>query len=609
MSTFPHDILVVASWFPSIVDPVAGRFVADQVGALREVGCPVRVVSFDPADLFGSGPFRRRLAEEVEWGADSARVLGSMTFSSRGSDSHAGVPVARLPIPNGRTPRDPILHAARHRTDALKRFCAQIPYRPALVHAHTGYPDGFAAAALADAFGVPLLITEHATFLDRLLSIPDARAAYVTGARRAHRVLAVSRTFADEMRASLPEIADRVDVMPNTVDVDSFVAAGPGERRPGELLFVGYWKEIKGIDVLLRALAIVRESRPEVRLRLVGEAGDPALDRRWRSLAAELGVAEAVAFEPPMDRPAVAAAMRRADVFVHASRRETFGVAAAEALAAGLPVVASDSGGVTEMLGDRATDLGAIVPRDDPEAFAAAVLDVLDRRASFDPMRLRASVVDRFGGRAVASRLLNLYEETIADWRANAGDESAHPGVATRALSAAAGEVPPGTPGPATPTIVVAFDPERARLLDKLSPTARAGVVLVTSTSSTAGEHDGFHQVVIVDLHDRVRALADARLIGRRVTGWRRILRALRHPLATARRRGLLPGLEAAITGRGTSAVRGALSAAHARGEVAPIIVCADGVDYLAVRALIESGVARMAPGGLRWLADQLSGH
>ncbi|MEO8207455.1 MAG: hypothetical protein ABI598_00360, partial [Chloroflexota bacterium] len=113
-----RDVLVIASWFPSISDAVAGRFVADQVSALRQVGCRARVISFDPAGLVGSGPFRARLAAQVDWFAEQSGAHAVGTFSPSAYEA-TGIPTARLPIANGRTPRDPVLHALRHRGDAL----------------------------------------------------------------------------------------------------------------------------------------------------------------------------------------------------------------------------------------------------------------------------------------------------------------------------------------------------------------------------------------------------------------------------------------------------------------------------------------------------------
>ncbi|MEO8208197.1 MAG: glycosyltransferase, partial [Chloroflexota bacterium] len=480
---------------------------------------------------------------------------------------------------------------------------SEAPFEPALIHAHTGYPDGAAAAQLAEVLQVPLIITEHATFLHRQLAVPGVRDAYLKGALSASRLLAVSEMFASDLRLALPEVADRVAVMPNTVDIGSFQAGRIEDRKAGELLFVGYWKEIKGIDILLKALAIVRRQRGHVTLRLVGDAGDPVLDRRWRALADDLGVSGAVTFDGPLDRAGVALAMQQADIFVHASRFETFGVVAAEALASGLPLVATDSGGVTEILGERAEELGALVARDDVEAFAAAILRVLDRRATYDPERLRASVAGRYGAVAVAQRLVELYGETI-DAR-----------LSTSGRGRGAGPHSTGPSGQRTPTrtdgisgiVAVAFDPDRAIDLMKLSMTARSDLVLVTSHSSGRLVLDGFSEVVYAPLQDRVRAMEDTRTLGPRATGWRRLARAFRHPFAAARRRGLIPGLTAAITGAGSAAVRQGILLAVTETAQRPMVVCADGVDYLAARSVIEAGLATPAPGGLRWLADHLS--
>ena len=151
-----------------------------------------------------------------------------------------------------------------------------------------------------------------------------------------------------------------------------------------QLLFVCHRKEWKGIETLLRATAIARRSRPSITLRLVGRAPDAVTEARWHGLAAELGISGAVVLREAANRGEVAAAMRKAAVFVHPSPRETFGVVAAEALASGLPVVAADSGGVTEIAGAKA---GAVWgARPGPGSGGARRGDRCDARA---PRRLR----------------------------------------------------------------------------------------------------------------------------------------------------------------------------------------------------------------------------
>ncbi len=180
----------------------------------------------------------------------------------------------------------------------------------------------------------------------------------------------------------------------------------------GELLWVGGRKASKGIDVLLAAFARLHASRPDLRLRLIGRAPSETEEARCRALARDLGIAGAVAFEGHASRPEVAAAMARAAVFVHPSPTETFGVVAAEALAAGLPVAATPSGGVEEVVGHDgrfgviADDLGA-------EALAVAVARILDDPTRFDAREMRASVIDRYGPDAVAGRLRDCYAELL----------------------------------------------------------------------------------------------------------------------------------------------------------------------------------------------------
>jgi hypothetical protein len=190
--------------------------------------------------------------------------------------------------------------------------------------------------------------------------------------------------------------------MPNAVAVDEFGPPSASDRVPDQLLFVGYLKESKGIETLLRATAVARSLRPSVTLRLIGRAPEPATGERWRRLAVELGLEDAVTFEGAADRQGIAAAMREAALFVHPSPRETFGVVAVEALASGLPVVATDSG-------------GGPGPRPDPRASGPSSRPAIRSRSARRSWRrwaawtrstatMRRSVERRYGGSYVAER-------------------------------------------------------------------------------------------------------------------------------------------------------------------------------------------------------------
>jgi glycosyltransferase involved in cell wall biosynthesis len=589
--TPPIDVLVVASWFPAYDDPGAGRFVADQTEAVAATGA-VRpaVISFDGARLSGGARSRSRQADSVLATSIAALRHASPLFISPAWGVEPGLPVTRLSVADGHTRAAGAEHAAFQRESVLRaladRWKTDVGPARGVVHAHTVYPDGAGAVALAERLGWPLVITEHSSFVDRIVSVPALRARYEGALAKAHAVLAVSEMLAAELRAAFPAQAGKIAVLPNAVPVDLFGADPDAERIADELLFVGYRKATKGIENLLRAVALAHERRPGIMLRLLGRSPDEATEAGWHALASELGISDVVRFEPAVDRAGIAAAMARASLFVHPSPRETFGVVAVEALASGLPVVATDSGGVTEILGSNADEVGAIVAIDDPAALAEGIVTTLERRATFDAAALRASVERRFGAAYVAERLLVVYREAL-------GPQAGLGGGAV-SVPSAAGALPP------VRTVVVALDRARAALrLGPLPDDLRASIDVVTSTEPSEIELPRVRSVVEVAIDTDWRPPVPAgRPPHSGLAG--RLERLATDPIGTVLRRlGRGAGSEVSLR-PATDAMGRLLAGADERLEVLPL----DGHDHLAVAPLIANGTAEASSGGLRRLAD-----
>lgn len=595
----PLDVLVVG-WFPAADDTIAGRFVADQVAALHAAGrVKPTVVSFENAPLRGQPALRSRQETAIA-AATRAAIGGRSPFNPAGSGGPAGVPVARLAIAAGTTAATGADHRAIHRASAIAAV-ADRPDRPdwRLIHAHVGYPEAAAALPTATRLGIPLVVTEHASFIESFLAEPVVRERYLETLLGAARVVAVSQVLADELEAAVPALAGRLVVIPNAVAVDEFKPTSAGRRAPAELLYVGYRKEAKGIATLLRGFKLILAERPDATLRLIGRATNGAEEAGWHRLAAELKISAAVRFEPPADRAGVVAAMRRASCFVHASTRETFGVVVVEALAAGLPVVATDSGGVTEILGADPDAFGALVPPADPPAFAAAVIRTLDRLTSFDPSRLHDYAQERFAASAVAGRLVALYDEVLEEALhgaspASSGAQSDRPGTPLGAPGGdAAGLVDPDR------ILVVAFGrTELERALARFPAASLAGVEIVTCGPPLAGRAGvtlapAGTDERLADLLDwgAPEAGAAARL--------RRRLRRRGRLIAARLGRPAAPG--DALIADLTRTLERAVGPA---GAGLPLLVCLGGIDYLAAAPLVAAGRARPGPGGLRWLAD-----
>jgi glycosyltransferase involved in cell wall biosynthesis len=228
------------------------------------------------------------------------------------------------------------------------------------------------------------------------------------------RVTAVS----EAVRGSIEAIAgERVStsLLPNVVDEQVFHAPGADDRwDPDQILFVGAVRHVKGLDVLLRAMAWLAPVRPRLRLLVLGEA----IYGQWRrdelavrKLCRELALEDRVRFAGRATPEAVAAAMRASAALVVPGRRESFSAVAIEALASGTPVVATRCGGPEEFL---TGETGLLVNPEDPEGLGRGIDAVLSARARYAPEHLRDVAVGRFGVNAIAARLRALYTEVLA---------------------------------------------------------------------------------------------------------------------------------------------------------------------------------------------------
>ena len=185
----------------------------------------------------------------------------------------------------------------------------------------------------------------------------------------ARRVIVTSHATAAALTAyAVP--ADRIHVVePGT---DPAPQARGSDGADVQLLCVATLIARKGHDLLLQALAAVPERN--WRLRCVGSDRDSAVSRRLRDLVRQLKLAERVTFEGEADAAAVGRHYDAADVFVLPTWYEGYGMAVAEALARGLPIVSTRTGAIPEIVPDHA---GLLVPPGDVPALTAALSSVL----------------------------------------------------------------------------------------------------------------------------------------------------------------------------------------------------------------------------------------
>ncbi len=391
-------VLVLSRNYPNSVFPSLGLWAERLVQAAAPVAdCTVVApVPWAPPLLRLRSAQRFRAVPAAERGVGGVPVIHPRVMALPGTRLH-GLD-ARMQFPSVRAVAEQV-----HRERPVD-----------LIHAHFIYPEGVMAARLGRRWQVPVVTSEHALWLPWLDQWPAVRRQVVLAAPNIARVLAVSRAVQDTIHAILGPEA-HTGLLPNAVDEQVFRAPAPGEHRDtNQILFVGAVRHVKGLDVLVRALAALAHERPALRVLVLGEA----FYGQWRRdedavkrLCHEVGVADRVIFEGRATPERVAAAMRSSAALVVPGRRESFSAVAIEALASGTPVVATRCGGPEDFLSEVT---GTLVPPEDPAALAAGIRSVLDRGEPFDPAALHRIAVTGFGMGVTTSRVEMLYREILA---------------------------------------------------------------------------------------------------------------------------------------------------------------------------------------------------
>ena len=202
---------------------------------------------------------------------------------------------------------------------------------------------------------------------------------------------------------------NQVDVVPGGIDPSWFEVERTPSEKP-ELIFWGRMEDEKGIPELLDALAIVVKKNPAVKLTLIGE-GHRLDDYKQR--VRKLGLIPKVVMPGWRSMKEIQTLVAKAHVAVLPSRVESFGLAVAEALGAGVPVIATNAGALPEIVQDGVN--GTLVASKDPKALADAIAQVLGNEEKFRLMadRGREDARKNYSWDLAAGQLIALYREEL----------------------------------------------------------------------------------------------------------------------------------------------------------------------------------------------------
>lgn len=381
---------------------------------------------------------------------DLTRTLGRMGVHvdvfTRSQDEHVphvlhdlgfGNRVVHVPAgPEKPLPKEELARHIPSFVQGVLDFAHRKGIRYDLIHSHY-WMSGVAARDLKEMWRVPVVHMFHTLGLMKNRITGEAEGEYrIRGEREvlalADRIVVATPAEEAQLRWLYRVDTSKVVIIPPGVDLSRFYPIPPDEAKeylglPLEhqmLLFVGRIEPVKGLDVLLRAMAAMKaqgvfEGR-SVCLSIIG--GDPdqseqAYDAemaRIQALRREYGLEDVVAFLGRRGQETLPYYYAAAEAVVVPSHYESFGMVALEAMACGTPVVASHVGGLAYLVRDGET--GFLVPTEDHEALAARLSVLLEDRRLRERMGAQAAAYARtYAWERIAEQIVALYEEVVGE--------------------------------------------------------------------------------------------------------------------------------------------------------------------------------------------------
>lgn len=383
-------VLFLPSWYPSGPKDIAGSFFREQALAMHNSGCKVGVIA--PALLSPIKPF------------SALKVARGVCY-----EDDQGIPTYRSSRLNFTPKVWPLIARRMVRATRLlyDAYVAQEGH-PDLIHVHSALPAGAGALDINDRLGIPFVLSEHNTAFARAKINTKGKKIVRRISLGASDRFAVSAPFARLLEETIIVPAKTFSVMPNMVD-DAFLNIDFSQKKSGifNFLHISLLDDKKNIPVLIHAFAARFRGQADITLTIGGQGpARPALE----ALARTLDINEQVSFPGELSRSQVRAALSKSDAFVLPSRFETFGVVLVEALAMGVPVIATRSGGPEDIVTE---SNGILIPVDDMHALADAMGKLQKNPSAYDPQQLRDDCRARFGSEAMSQKWQNIYESVV----------------------------------------------------------------------------------------------------------------------------------------------------------------------------------------------------
>ena len=376
-------ILKIPAYYPTNKAPLAGIFVQDQVNALVRNGLQAAVIYPENHRSYLLKRSSARLFKEA-----SVPVFRSKVFT----------------LPK----RNAVLLPQWVNPYRLLFKQYELNYgKPDILHGHTWW-GGYVARLLSDKFQIPYVVTLHGSDFLRTEGFAGWKARIIREVfANAAGLISVSKALKGKIERYTPK---EVVVIPNVVNTDFFhlkPIVSNSQEPAFRILAVGDLIPVKSFDLLLRAFAELIKLDPQMKLVIVGK-GPLALT--LSRLSHSLGIDQQLIFHPETDRIGLRNYYHHSDLLVSCSVHETFGLVIAEAMACGLPVVATNSGGPADLINN---NNGKLIPIRDETSLVQSILEIKAHKLTYDSRLIRNDIQAYCGEEAFTRKILDFYHSVL----------------------------------------------------------------------------------------------------------------------------------------------------------------------------------------------------
>lgn len=376
-------VMFVTRGFPSETDIMSGNYEAVQAKALAAKGIQVAVVSVRLVSFLHLISTIRIKHRKVD-GVDVYDCIG-LKASTR---------FWKLPRIN-----ELLVNWSYRR---VVNQCIKDNGMPDVVHAHLMI-NAFRTSFLKEEYHLPLVITEHWTEMNKPDISPKLRKmAFVY--HQADSVICVSQALADSLQHSFQVNS----LVINNMVSDQFFENKKVERHDGQFRFVacGAFRpnRNKGFDILIDAFAQA-DFPKHVRLDIIGDGQDKI---NIQDKIIEYGLSDQIHLLGVMPPEEVSKQLCCSDCFVLSSRLETFAIVVIEAMAKGLPIIATRSGGPETFL---RPDHGILIDKENTEQLACAMKEMVEHHSQYDADSIRAFCYSHFSQDVIAEKIIDVYRQ------------------------------------------------------------------------------------------------------------------------------------------------------------------------------------------------------